>query len=141
MSIKFYQQWYDLFNNFSANAIEYEGEVYPTSEHAYQAAKCESQEAKDDIRHAKSPIVAKEIANGKFKGDRIPDWDVKKLEIMERILRAKLSQHEEVKSALMRSSNDIIEEDSKEDNFWGVGKDGHGLNHLGKLWMKIRDEL
>lgn len=38
MAIKFYTDKYYAFDNFSAHAVEYGGKIYPTSEHAYQAA-------------------------------------------------------------------------------------------------------
>ena len=41
----------------------------------------------------------------------------------------------------MSTKDYIIVEDSPKDNFWGWGKDRTGENHLGKLWMKLRDEL
>jgi N-glycosidase YbiA len=70
-----------------------------------------------------------------------PDWNTRSLEVMERILRAKLSQHKDVLDALKRSGTDDIVENSPTDYFWGAGQDGTGQNHLGKLWMKIRSEL
>src|SRR6266511_3463366 len=39
MPIKFYTPEFYVFNNFSAHAIEFRGKLYPTSEHAYKAAK------------------------------------------------------------------------------------------------------
>lgn len=139
-TLLFYQQFYDLFNNFSANAVEYEGVLYPTAEHAYQAAKLTNQEAKDAVRSAKSPLLSKEISST-YKEFKRAGWDEVKLEIMEIICRAKLEQHEEVREALLKSGSDIIAEDSKEDSFWGIGADGQGQNHLGKIWMKLRGEL
>lgn len=141
MSIHFYNQWYDVLNNFSANAVEVDGVLYPTSEHAYQAAKCTDPEGKKEIIAARSPIFAKEVSNQKYKTAKDPDWNSKKLVVMESILRAKLNQHPEVRDALIRSGKEEIAEDSAVDAFWGRGKDGKGENHLGKLWMKIRADL
>ncbi len=141
MSVYFYNQWYDVLNNFSANAVEIDGVVYPTSEHAYQAAKCTDFQGKLDIIAARSPELAKEISNQTYAGAKRPDWNEVKLGIMESVLRAKLNQHQEVRDALIRSSNAEIAEDSPVDDFWGRGKDGNGQNNLGKLWMKIRSEL
>lgn len=141
VSIYFYQQWYDVLNNFSANTVEIDGVIYPTAEHAYQAAKCTSVQGKHEIAKAKSPLLAKEISNEKYKTFKDPDWPTKKLSTMETILRAKLAQHKEVYDALVRSDKEEIVEDSPNDSFWGRGKNGHGKNQLGKLWMKIRSEL
>jgi ribA/ribD-fused uncharacterized protein len=141
MSIYFYDQWYDVLNNFSANAVEIEGILYPTSEHAYQAAKCTDPDGKQEIKSAKSPLLAKEISNQKYKSAKDSDWNNKKLGVMESILRAKLAQHQEVREALIKSGTEEIAEDSPVDAFWGRGEDGNGENQLGKLWMKIRSEL
>ena len=60
---------------------------------------------------------------------------------MEDILRAKLSQHAYVKKKLLETGNYMIVEDSPTDSYWGCGSDRKGQNHMGKLWMKLRDEL
>ncbi len=141
MPIYFYGQWYDVLNNFSANAVEINGVLYPTSEHAFQAAKCTDPDGKREIIAAKSPLLAKEVSNQKYESAKDSDWSAKKLSVMESILRAKLDQHQEVRDALVKSGDEEIAEDSPVDEFWGRGKDGGGENQLGKLWMKIRSEL
>ena len=141
MPIYFYDQWYDVLNNFSANAVEIDGILYPTSEHAYQATKCTDPKGKEEIRSARSPLLAKEVSNEKYKDAKDPNWKINKLAVMESILRAKLDQHQEVRDALIKSGNEEIAEDSPVDRFWGRGKDGNGENQLGKLWMKLRSEL
>ncbi len=141
MGVYFYNQWYDVLNNFSANAVEINGVLYPTSEHAYQAAKCTDPRGKREILAAKSPLQAKEISNQTYGSAKDPHWNAKKLAVMESILRAKFEQHQEVRDALVQSGNQDIAEDSPVDTFWGRGKNGTGENHLGKIWMKIRSEL
>ncbi len=141
MPIYFYDQWYDVLNNFSANAVEIDGVLYPTSEHAYQAAKCTDPNGKREVIAAMSPLLAKEVSNQKYKSAKDPEWDTKKLKVMESILRSKLEQHQEVREALAKSGNEEIAEDSPVDAFWGRGRDGAGENQLGRLWMKIRSEL
>ncbi|MDB5185506.1 MAG: hypothetical protein JWL85_29, partial [Candidatus Saccharibacteria bacterium] len=140
MTIKFHTDKYYTFDNFSPHAVEYEGKIFPTSEHAYQAAKFTSDEIREAIRGARSPLQAKELANVKYKNDKDPDWDSKKVDVMERVLRAKLTQHFEVAEALERSRSEELAENSPVDYFWGIGADGTGQNMLGKLWMKLRDE-
>src|SRR6266540_3663570 len=114
MPIKFYTPEFYVFNNFSAHAIEFRGKLYPTSEHAYQAAKCTDPRGQEAIRNARSPLQAKVLA--------------------------KLAQHPEAQEALRKSGHEDIVEDSPTDYFWGEGADGSGQNMLGKLWMKIREE-
>jgi hypothetical protein len=140
MAINFYTPKFYALNNFSAHAIEFRGRLYPTSEHAYQAAKCTDPEGQEAIRKARSPLQAKALAREVYGEARDPGWDSKKVDIVEEILRAKLAQHSEVRQALNESGNEEIIEDSPTDYFWGEGADGSGQNVLGKLWMKIRDE-
>ena len=139
MAIKFYTPKFYVFNNFSAHAIEFQGKLYPTSEHAYQAAKCTDPHGREEIRNARSPIEAKNLANGRYRPARDPEWDSKKVAILEEILRAKLAQHREAQEALRDSGDEDIVENSPTDYFWGEGADGSGKNMLGKLWMKIRN--
>lgn len=142
MAIHFYNHWYDdAFNNFSALAIEFEGKLYPTAEHDYQAAKCTDPQGKEEIKLSRSPSKAKEISNVKYKLAKQENWNDIKLGVMEKILRTKLAQHQEVHVALIRSGNEKIIEASPNDYFWGCGQEGSGQNQLGKLWMKIRSEL
>jgi ribA/ribD-fused uncharacterized protein len=140
MPIKFYTPRFYVFNNFSAHAIEFRGELYPTSEHAYQAAKCTDPRGREEIRNARSPSQAKTLANEIFRDAKDPDWECRKVAVLEEILRAKLAQHPEAQEALRESGQEDIVEDSPTDYFWGEGADGSGQNMLGKLWMKIRAE-
>jgi len=140
MPINFYTPKFYVFNNFSAHAIEFRERLYPTSEHAYQAAKCTDPQGQEAIRSARSPLQAKRLANETYKAARDPDWGSKKVAVVEEILRAKLAQHPEAQEALRASGHEDIVEDSPTDYFWGVGAAGSGPNMLGKLWMKIRDE-
>jgi ribA/ribD-fused uncharacterized protein len=140
MAVDFYTHKFYVFDNFSAHAVEFDGQLYPTAEAAYQAAKCTDPKGKEEIRNARSPRQAKVLANEVYKAAKDPAWGSKKAETMEKILRAKLAQHSEVAEVLAQSGNEDIVEGSPVDYFWGAGIDGSGQNMLGKLWMKIRAE-
>ena len=60
---------------------------------------------------------------------------------MEDIVRHKLKQNPYVMHKLMQTGKRLIVEDSPKDNFWGWGSKRNGRNELGKVWMKIRDEI
>ena len=71
------------------------------------------------------------------------DWDNYKLEAMEVALREKFKQPYFKKILQSTQGSDIIE-NSPYDSFWGTGDEeglGQGYNHLGRLLMKIRDEI
>mgnify|MGYP002520092451 CR=1 FL=1 len=60
---------------------------------------------------------------------------------MEDLLRLKLEQNPYVKKKLLQTGDYLIVEDSPKDDFWGWGPNRDGNNQLGKLWMKLREEL
>jgi ribA/ribD-fused uncharacterized protein len=141
-------KWYP-FDNFSAFNLRWRRKVYPTAEHLYQARKFiladgthllteAGFKASELVRAAKSAHEAKKLGGLFAPRD---DWQSVKVGIMEEILRAKLSQHEYVRRKLLQSKGMILVEDSPADSFWGRGPDWRGENTLGKIWMKIRDEM
>lgn len=140
MAINFYTPPYYALNNFSPHMLEVDGYLYPTAEHAFQTIKCLNQTGKEVIRSAHSPLEAQTLANSTYAEYKDPDWAKKRVGVVEKLLRLKLAQHQEVRDTLSRTGDEPIEEDSPTDYFWGVGADGTGQNQLGKLWMKIREE-
>ena len=141
-SIGFYPREFYCLDNFAPFQIQYEGTLYPTVEHAYQAQKfiLTAPEIAEQIRTAASPHDAKKIASANREYCP-PDWDERKLLLMEDLLRAKLEQHPYVRQKLLETGSIPIVEDSPKDTFWGCGYDRSGKNHLGKIWMKLRAEL
>jgi hypothetical protein len=140
-AVYFYTPTFYVFDNFSAFAVEAWDRLFPTAEHAYQWKKFEFSGSPhaDEIINARSARDTKVIA-GKYKTEVSPEWDRVKLSFMEEILRAKLLQHENVRTLLAETGKKEIIENSPTDSFWGIA-DGSGQNQLGKLWMKLRDEL
>lgn len=126
---------------FSAHQIEIWGEVFPTFEHAYQCARIMPGPEREEIKNARSPMDAWR-AGQKYKNDSgllIENYD--KDAIVEELFRAKLAQHPDVKEVLLESGNRTLLKVYPTDSFWGTGDDGNGENRMGKLWMKLRDEL
>lgn len=141
IKIPFYENTAFPLHNFSAHTIAFQGKVYPTVEHAYHAQKFTDEQAKEAVRTAPSPLAAKELASGKFKKLRIPNWQEIKLAVMEAVLRAKIEQHKEVCDFLLKTGDEEIIEESVTDRFWGVDAHGVGQNYTGKIFMKLREEL
>ncbi|HEY4520049.1 MAG TPA: NADAR family protein [Candidatus Paceibacterota bacterium] len=138
--VLFYEgPWYFL-SNFSSFAVYVFGEHYPTAEHAYQTAKFKDKEMRFAIRTTSSAHEAKKLARASAP-KLMANWEVFRLDNMENILRAKLTQHPYIQRKLLESGSALLIEDSQKDNFWGRGPDWKGENHLGRLWMKLRDEL
>jgi len=137
-----YEREYYTFSNFSSFAVKWKGKDWPTSEHAYQAAhffKTAPALARK-IYKAKSAHEAYKMA--KTNADKAPrDWHEIKVTVMEDIVRHKLKQNPYVMHKLIQTGNRIIVEDSPKDSFWGWGPKRNGRNELGKIWMKLRDEI
>ena len=137
--ILFYEgRWY-FFSSFSAFMVRWRDSDWTTAEHAYQAAKFDDPDIVEKIRRARSAHDAKKIAHAHDE-KRIANWDDIKVGIMEGIVRAKLEQHPYIRRKLLETGKAEIVEDSPSDSFWGRGRDWKGENHLGKIWMKLRDE-
>ncbi|MGC9968903.1 MAG: NADAR family protein [Minisyncoccia bacterium] len=132
------------FSPYTAHAIEIDGVVYPTVEHAYQCLRYTDKKIIDEIKNARSPVKAWEIST-KYKHLQIPTFREHKRETMKMLMRARADQHEEVRKALL-DSGDIqivkhITTYPPGDGWWDDGEDGKGLNHMGRIWMEIREEL
>lgn len=138
--IFFYEHDYYIFSNFSSFALEWKSHLYMTSEHAYHTEKFDNEEIKKDIRDSRSAHEAFKYAEAN-KDKRRKDWDEIKLGIMKEILHEKVNQHPYVKKKLLASGDRELIEDSWRDDFWGWGPNKDGANHLGKLWMEVREEV
>ena len=127
---------YRWLSNFERCDILYKGIMYKSSEAAYQAQKTTNIKA----RYIFSKLDARESKTLSRIIHIRPDWDDVKLEIMEDICRIKFNLPQ-FKPRLASTGNmEIIESNYWGDTFWGVC-DGEGENHLGKIIMKIREEI
>lgn len=138
--IKEFQNEYRWLSNFTPVEVELDGLIYSSVEHAYMSAKS------DDIKWKRictNPnYTAGEIKRLSRQVHLIPNWDNIKLNVMEDCIRQKFNQ-EPYKSKLLQTGNLYIQEGNRwNDKFWGVClKTNQGQNFLGKLIMKIRDEI
>lgn len=140
--IGFYPREFYCLDNFSSFKVKYKGFIYPTVEHAYQASKFmkTDNELVKQIQECFSAHEAQKIAKAN-KDKQRSDWDEVKLSIMEDLLRLKLDQNPYVKKKLLQTADYKIVEDSPKDSYYGCGKQRNGLNQLGKLWMRLREEM
>lgn len=140
--VGFYEREFYVFSNFSSFQVDWRGRHWPTSEHAYQAARFMgvAEDLVEQIYRANSAHEAWEIA-GKNKSRQIDNWDDIKVETMLDICRHKLQQNPYVEKKLRLTNDEYLVEDSPVDSFWGWGSDKQGRNELGKVWMSLREEL
>lgn len=131
---------YRFLSNFWTIAITFEGLSFPSVEHAYVAAKTLDQNERVHICHIGT---AREVKAYGQKLQLRPDWDQVKLKIMEDLVRQKFSKSITLRDALVATgTQEIVEGNYWGDKYWGIDlKTGEGENHLGKIIMKVRDEL
>jgi ribA/ribD-fused uncharacterized protein len=138
--------FYIYFSPYTAHTIEIDGVVFPTVEHAYQCQRYTDPKIIEEIKNAKSPVKAWETSS-KYKRLQIPEFknEEYKLQVMKKLMLLKALQHEEIRKALIDSKDLKIVKHivtyPPGDGFWDDGEDGNGLNHMGRMWMEIRDEL
>src|SRR5574343_193775 len=137
--ISSFQGNFRFLSNFYPADVEFEGMIYPTVEHAYQAAKTLDFNERKRISGAITPGMAKRM--GRQLAIR-KDWNNIKLEVMEKLVYKKFSSHKHLMLLLLDTKGKILEEGNNwKDRFWGVDEQGNGLNHLGKILMKVRGDL
>jgi ribA/ribD-fused uncharacterized protein len=142
MVIRFFSksQTHQEFSNFAPFGIDLDGAWWPTVENYYQAQKFTDTGLRQSIRDAAEPIIAKSLAD-KNKAVIRPDWEAIKEDVMYRAVRRKFELHPALKAMLLATGDEEIAEANPADSYWGVGRDGTGLNKLGKIMARIRAEL
>jgi len=135
---------HDFLSNFYPSPVELDGMEFPTVEHAFQAAKTLDSTQRHNVQAAKTPAAAKRM------GRRIKcrnDWYDVSLAIMESLIRQKFARYPELRDRLIATGDaELIEGNTWNDTFYGAVWDGKknewvGENHLGRILMKVRDEL
>jgi N-glycosidase YbiA len=131
---------YGCFSNFSRHSIFLNGKRWPTSEHFFQAMKFQGTEHEEQVRMAKKPMEAASMGRERKRPLR-RDWESVKDGIMLEAVRAKFTQHDDLKATLLGTGDAKLVEHTANDSYWGDGGDGSGKNRLGQILMQVRTEL
>jgi ribA/ribD-fused uncharacterized protein len=129
-----------FLSNLFPSKIEFEGRTFRNAEEAYQYGKPLDKKVKDWIVSAPKPHLTAMAAHSLLYYDIVPWWNEIKVDRMKKILRIKFADKIRAEQ-LLDTLNATLIEDSKTDNFWGIGKKGTGKNMLGVLLMEVREEL
>src|SRR5689334_1353422 len=105
------------FSNFSPHPVEMNGRIWPTSEHYFQAQKFAGSEHEEAVRLAKSPTIAARMGRSRSRPLR-PDWEAVKDDIMHEVLKAKFTQHLELRALLLATGDAEIVEHTVNDRYW-----------------------
>lgn len=135
--IESFRNAHAFLSNFYPAPVSLDGVVYPTVEHAYQAAK-----TKDSFERQKfltgTPGQAKRLGR---RVTRREDWFQVSISIMEDLVRQKFTNMAGLKHLLLETGDaELVEGNVWNDTFWGVCN-GVGRNELGKILMKVRSEF
>ena len=138
--IRFYHKGepYFEFTNFAPFRIELDAKVWPTSEHYFQAQKHAGSPLEEEIRRASGPREALKL--GRSRPAR-SDWAKVKDIVMYRAVRAKFTQHPDLRALLQSTDDAELVEHTAKDDYWGDGGNGSGRNMLGCILMLVREEL
>ena len=155
-----------FLSNFFTSPVELNSKLYPTVEHAYQAAKFLSinwntvrKEAKDEIQEAlriKKCEASITYNNDLFTNEKITagstkiiadilrkynytdkEWENKRVKIMIDLLLQKFRTPEMLSKLKETGEKELVEGNTWNDTLWGISN-GKGRNILGIILMEIR---
>ena len=135
---------YAFLSNFFYAPFVYDGIIYPTNEHFFQARKTLDQEKRKQIAEAKTPGAAKRMGR---QVQLREDWEQVKYTAMRVGVECKFDAHPGLAKKLIATGDAIlIEGNSWHDNTWGSCfcpkcADIAGKNWLGEILMERRKEL
>lgn len=160
MAVQFYDPkkengWASNFYRRAPFTVD--GVYYPTSEHYFQAHKFDdrffSELVAEQSTPGKAAFLGRQKTTGRFPWQKElieaineypvtirPDWEHVKDQVMYDALCAKFTQNEDVRHKLLETTGRLVEHTPR-DSYWGDGGDGSGKNMLGKLLVRLRDNL
>ena len=151
-AVVFYGKRYPYyeFSNFYETPIVIDGEIWPSTEHYFQAQKFIDPESDTSGEHVDEHVMNVRIAKSPAEAARMgrdrslplrSDWEDVKDEVMFKALAAKFTQHKDLYDLLMSTEDALIVEHTEKDRYWGDGENGRGKSMLGNLLMRLRDQL
>lgn len=128
---------YYFLSNFYNSPVTYEGITYQNNEAAFQAMKVTTDEIRKQFADLPPNLAKRKGRNVQLRND----WEEVKEQYMYEIVLAKFKQNKDLKKRLLATgTSELIEGNTWGDVIWGMCK-GQGENKLGKILMRIRNEL
>jgi len=134
-----HQKGFEFLSNMRPYSIVAFGKKFRASENLYQFSKLPDELHKEYVdRFTKMhPFVARKITR------KLPvreDWEEIKLQVMFEVLKLKFYQHPYLIKQLLDIEGPLAEFNTWKDTYWGYDINlKKGENHLGKLFMLLRD--
>jgi ribA/ribD-fused uncharacterized protein len=126
-----------FLSNFYPSTISYDGKLWPTVEHVYQAYKSLDENVRVTIHKARSPGEAKKL--GQLLVIR-EDWEPVKVDLMRTFVKKKFENPFLREMLLATGDAKLVEGNYWNDKFWGVCR-GVGQNWLGRILMDVREQV
>lgn len=128
---------YYFLSNFYSAPVMYEGLLYQNNEAAFQSAKVKDLERRKQFCKLDPSIAKKKGRNALLRND----WEDIKDEVMYQCVKDKFTRNQDLRQRLIDTDNEeLVEGNTWNDTYWGVCR-GRGKNMLGKILMKVREEL
>lgn len=138
MTIERFDGEYSFLSNFSLHPVWWDDWRWLTAEHAYQGAKTFDHDERTVILTRPTPGQAKRAGR---KVTLRPDWEQVKLQIMYDVVLQKFKLNWKARQDLLATGVEgLVEGNHWGDTFWGQCN-GVGENHLGRILMRVREEL
>ncbi|KAI9057682.1 DUF1768-domain-containing protein, partial [Trametes sanguinea] len=125
----------------SPHKVFYDHKGYPTALHLLEALRFlpSYPDHAEQVRRCGTPEEASAIASN-WRHLWKPDWEAQLENVLDEVMYHKFMQNQRLRSLLLQTGDrDLIFAD--QDQFWGEGALGQGLNHLGRSLMRVRDRL
>ena len=137
MKIDSFRGKYFFLSNFYPVEVDFDGFTFQNNEAAFQAMKTLD-------RGKRAEFTRLDPSSAKRKGRQVrlrKDWEEVKDQLMYEICLSKFNQNEDLKRKLLQTKGiELIEGNDWGDTYWGVCR-GRGQNKLGKILMRVREEL
>lgn len=141
-TIEFYKEFGNLgyLANYSNHGFEKNGIYYKTVEHYYQSEKFSDRSIKDKIINADTPKEASNIGRDRS-NKRTDNFKKIKKQVMYDGILEKFRQNRDIAYKLIETKKNDIAEATIDEYYWGIGKDKSGENNIGKILVKVREEI
>ena len=142
MRIEFYKEFgeYGYMANYSNHGFYINDIFYKTVEHYYQSEKYSDNKIKQKIINAPTPKEASIIGRDR-NNIRKKDFKLIKNDVMYRGIYEKFIQNKQIMYKLIETRNKTIVEKTVDEYYWGIGKDDSGSNNIGKILMRVRENI
>lgn len=133
-----------FLSNFYPAQVPFRGVVFPSSEHAFMAAKTDNPDSFRAILNAPTPGDAKKLGR---KVPLIADWDTVRYVVMYEVLLSKFTHNADLRARLLATRGALlVEGNTWHDQTWGSctcpqHEDVPGDNALGVILMSLRLRL